>query len=118
MIHTVVPVAIDNTNQEKGLLAQCYQNSLLLAHQHSIRTIAFPALGTGSGKFAVEQAAIIAVTEIQQFLNTHFSVEQASIVCSDKRSYQEYKQAVENLTGSTTKYLEQSTTLTPTALPV
>jgi len=101
VIHTVVPIAAGISDQEKDLLAQCYQNSLKLAHQHSIRTVAFPALGTGSGKFSVLQAATIAIKEIKDFLNTHFSVEQVSIVCLDEQSYQEYMQVINDLIGST-----------------
>jgi O-acetyl-ADP-ribose deacetylase (regulator of RNase III) len=101
VIHTVVPIAAGISEQEKDLLAQCYQNSLKLAHQYSIRTVAFPALGTGSGKFSVLQAATIAIKEIKDFLNTHFSVEQVSIVCLDEQSYQEYMQVINDLIGST-----------------
>jgi O-acetyl-ADP-ribose deacetylase len=79
----------------------------LLAHQHSIRTIAFPALGTGAGKFSYEEAAAISVKAIEQFLITHFLVEHVTIVCADEQSYQQYQQAVENIFGSTTNYLEQ-----------
>lgn len=107
IIHTLVPTKIGNTYQEQELLAQCYRNALLLAHQNSIRTIAFPALGTGAGKFSYEEAAAIAVKEIKQFLNTHFLVEQVTLVCADEQSYQHYQQAVEKIFGSTTNYLEQ-----------
>ena len=107
IIHTVVPTKIGDTHQEQELLAQCYRNALLLAHQHSIHTIAFPALGTGSGKFSYEEAAAIAAREIKQFLNTHFLVEQVTLICADEQSYQNYQQAVENIFGSTTNYLKQ-----------
>ena len=87
----------------------CDLNNANAKHQHSVRTIAFPALGTGVGRFPVEQAAMIAATEIQKFLNTHFSVDQVSIVCTDEQSYREYKRAVEDSIGSTTKLIEPST---------
>jgi O-acetyl-ADP-ribose deacetylase (regulator of RNase III)/uncharacterized tellurite resistance protein B-like protein len=111
IIHTVVPTKIDDSHHEQELLAQCYRNALLLAHQHSIRTIAFPALGTGSGKFSYEEAAAISVKEIKRFLSTHFLVEHVTLVCTDEQSYQQYQQAVEDLFGSTANYLE------PIAIP-
>jgi O-acetyl-ADP-ribose deacetylase (regulator of RNase III)/uncharacterized tellurite resistance protein B-like protein len=107
IIHTVVPTKIDDSHQEQELLALCYRKALLLAHQNSIRTIAFPALGTGSGKFSYAEAAAISVKEIKQFLSTHFLVEHVTLVCTDEQSYQQYQQAVEDLFGSTANYLEQ-----------
>jgi O-acetyl-ADP-ribose deacetylase (regulator of RNase III)/tellurite resistance protein len=104
VIHTVTPVA-DNNDRARELLAQCYRNVLLLAHQHSLRTIAFPALGTGAGKFSVEEAAAIAIEEVKQFLNTHFTIERVTLVCLDELSDRQYQQAVSELVGSTTNYL-------------
>jgi len=103
VIHTVVPTLRESSGKEDELLAQCYRSSLMLAQQQSIRTVAFPALGTGKGKFPIDQAAKIAVREIQQFLNTHFRVEQVKLVCLDEQTYQAYFQVIEQLTdpGST-----------------
>lgn len=100
VIHTVVPSLIDGNNREYELLARCYRNSLILAHQKSIRTIAFPALGSGAGKFPIDQAANIAAREIQQFLSTHFNVDQVKLVCLDEQTYQMYVQAIEKAIGS------------------
>jgi len=47
VIHTVGPVWSDGQSGEDELLANCYQNSLALARQHNLRTVAFPAISTG-----------------------------------------------------------------------
>ena len=51
VIHTVGPVWHGGTQNEDNLLANCYRNSLLLAVQHGVKTIAFPAISTGVYRF-------------------------------------------------------------------
>lgn len=99
VIHTVTPIWKDGNWEEQELLRQCYRNSLTVAHQHSIRSIAFPALGTRTGKVPIAQSARIAVSEAQQFLNTHFNVEQVILVCWDEQTYEEYMRAFEEIVG-------------------
>lgn len=62
VIHTVGPVWRGGNNREEELLAACYRNSLQLAEQHHIRTIAFPAISTGAYRFPPERAARIALS--------------------------------------------------------
>src|SRR5438105_451757 len=64
VIHTVGPVWHGGKHKEDDLLASCYRSSLALAAQHSIRTIAFPAISTGAYRFPIERAARIALAEI------------------------------------------------------
>ena len=56
VIHTVGPVWRDGNHREDELLANCYRNCLALAHQHGIRTIAFPSISTGAYGFPLERA--------------------------------------------------------------
>lgn len=63
VIHTVGPVWRDGTHGEPELLASCYRNSLKLAAQHGIRTIAFPAISCGIYGYPLDEAAEIAVRE-------------------------------------------------------
>src|SRR5262245_1268545 len=61
VIHTVGPVWSGGERGEDKLLANCYRNSLALAAQHGLRTIAFPAISTGVYRFPLERATRIAV---------------------------------------------------------
>jgi O-acetyl-ADP-ribose deacetylase (regulator of RNase III) len=60
VIHTVGPVWTDGGRDEDDLLASCYRNSLALAVQYGIKTIAFPAISTGVYRFPKLRAAKIA----------------------------------------------------------
>lgn len=68
IIHTVGPVWNGGTHNEDELLADCYRNSLLLAVENNIKTIAFPSISTGIYAFPVERAAKIAVGTVKEFL--------------------------------------------------
>lgn len=68
IIHTVGPVWKGGGHNEDELLASCYRNSLELARQNHIKTIAFPSISTGIYSFPVERAAQIAIQTVQQFI--------------------------------------------------
>ena len=68
IIHTVGPVWNGGTHNEDALLADCYRNSLILAAENDIKTIAFPSIATGIYAFPVERAAKIAVGTVNEFL--------------------------------------------------
>lgn len=61
VIHTVGPVWKGGDENEEALLASCYRECLKLAHEHDVRTIAFPAISTGVYDFPKERAAQIAL---------------------------------------------------------
>ena len=65
VIHTVGPVYCDGRHGEPELLAACYRNSLALAAEHDCRSIAFPCISTGVYGYPIEDAAKIAVREVQ-----------------------------------------------------
>lgn len=66
VIHTVGPVWNGGTKGEEELLASCYRNSLTVAAEHGIRTIAFPSIATGIYHFPVNLAAQIAVRTVRE----------------------------------------------------
>ena len=68
VIHTVGPIWYGGNNDEDKLLASCYYNSMKIAVENGIRTIAFPSISTGVYCFPVERAAKIAVKTVCRFL--------------------------------------------------
>lgn len=81
VIHTVGPVWRGGSHGEDELLAGCYRNSLALATQHGVRTIAFPSISTGAYGFPMECAARIAVAEIRKFFEHDTGIEKVLLVC-------------------------------------
>jgi O-acetyl-ADP-ribose deacetylase (regulator of RNase III) len=68
VIHTVGPVWGGGTRGEPELLASCYRNSLALAHEVGVRSIAFPGIATGAYGFPADRAARIAVATVRDAL--------------------------------------------------
>ena len=73
VIHTVGPVYHDGRHGEPGLLAACYRNALALAAEHACRSIAFPCISTGVYGYPIEDAAKIAIREVQAALSARAS---------------------------------------------
>lgn len=71
VIHTVGPIWHGGDHGEPQLLADCYRNSLQVALENSVSSIAFPAISTGVYGYPKEEAAQIAVGTIKEFLNEH-----------------------------------------------
>ena len=68
VIHTVGPIWNGGRSKEEELLAGCYFNSMQLAQEHGIRSIAFPSISTGVYRYPVELAAKVAVRTVSRFL--------------------------------------------------
>lgn len=81
VIHTVGPVWRGGERGEDGLLAACYRNSLALAKEHGLKTIAFPSISTGVYGFPMDRAARIAVRECRAFLTREPGFEEVRLVC-------------------------------------
>lgn len=95
VIHTVGPVWHGGQNGEDALLAACYRNSLALAVQYNLSTVAFPSISTGVYRFPKERAARIAVKEIRGFLAAERSIEQVLMVCFDDETLGCYRRAAD-----------------------
>jgi O-acetyl-ADP-ribose deacetylase (regulator of RNase III) len=81
VIHTVGPVWGDEDGNEDDLLASCYRNSLQLAAEHGLTSIAFPSISTGAFGFPMDRAARIAIREVQTFLGANRGIEKVLLVC-------------------------------------
>jgi O-acetyl-ADP-ribose deacetylase (regulator of RNase III) len=90
VIHTVGPVWNGGTHGEPELLASCYRNSLALADQHGLVSIAFPAISTGIYGYPQRLAARIAVREVRGFLAAPSGIQCVIFVCFGDESYHIY----------------------------
>ncbi len=68
VIHTVGPVWKGGNAGEAELLASCYQESLRLAIDNDIQSIAFPSISTGIYGYPTERAAVVALTAVKAFV--------------------------------------------------
>jgi O-acetyl-ADP-ribose deacetylase (regulator of RNase III) len=86
VIHTVGPVWRGGRHGEPDLLASCYRNSLALAADHGVQSIAFPAISCGAYGYPVDEAARVAIREIGLFLARAPSL-RVSLVAFDQAIY-------------------------------
>jgi len=92
VIHTVGPVWKGGKNNEDELLASCYRNSLRLAVENGVKTIAFPAISTGVYHFPLERATKIAVDEVEKFFGTNDEIKKVIFVAFDDTTYYCYEE--------------------------
>ena len=91
VIHTVGPIWGGGQSGEAKLLASCYTNSLSLAVEHGIRTIAFPSVSTGVYGYPVDLAAHVAVDAVEAFLRAHTGmIDDVVWVLFDDHTYDVY----------------------------
>jgi O-acetyl-ADP-ribose deacetylase len=93
VIHTVGPVWQGGEQGEPELLATCYRNSLQLAVEHGVRSIAFPAISCGVYGYPLEQAARIAIGTVRKFLGQDSSIETVYLVCFGDAVRDAYRKA-------------------------
>lgn len=92
VIHTVGPVWHGGDNNEAKLLANCYRNSLQLAEQHGLNTMAFPAISCGVYGYPLEQAVAIAVDTVKEYSDNCQQLTKIIFVCFDENLTELYQQ--------------------------
>ena len=97
VIHTVGPVWDGGRANEDALLADCYRNSLKVADDNGLKTVAFPAISTGVFGFPKERATRIAVREVRAYFDQDVGVEQVTFVCFSERDYDLYQSVLGRL---------------------
>ena len=94
VIHTVGPVWHGGDRGEDELLGECYRNSLRLAADNGVETIAFPSISTGAYRFPIERAARIALRETEDILrHGGTSVRKVYFVCFSEGDAEVYRVA-------------------------
>jgi len=91
VIHTVGPVWRGGNSREKELLENAYYNSLNLAAEYELKSIAFPNISTGVYGFPKDLAAEIALASVKDFLENHPDMD-VYFVCFDDENYEIYKE--------------------------
>jgi O-acetyl-ADP-ribose deacetylase (regulator of RNase III) len=94
VIHTVGPVWGGGERGEDRLLASCYANSLSIAVEHDLSTIAFPAISTGAYGFPPPRAAHIAVKTVLAGLLSAPSLTRVVFCCFGRESFDQHETAL------------------------
>ena len=95
IIHTVGPI-YSGTAEDAAQLADCYRNSLNLAKEHDVHSIAFPAISTGVYGYPLDAATQIAVDTVTDWLQSHVDYDMRVIFCCfDARTAQVYQTKME-----------------------
>lgn len=92
VIHAVGPVWKGGSQDEDALLASAYRNSVRLAGEQGLRTLAFPNISTGIYGFPRERAVDIAIRAVREALPKAPSLEQVTFVCFDDENYRLYRE--------------------------
>lgn len=80
VVHTVGPIYGMNGENEAGLLADCYVNSLKIAAENKLKTIAFPSISTGAFRYPKHEAARISSQAITRFLENDDVINQIRLI--------------------------------------
>ena len=100
VIHTVGPVYRDGNHGEADLLASAYRNSLRLASERAIKTVAFPSISTGAYGYPLAQAARIALTTTRDYLKAHPEIALVRFVLLGQSASLAYEAALTELAGA------------------
>ena len=100
VIHTVGPVWKGGNKGETELLKAAYRNSLKLAAEHHVKSIAFPAISTGVYNFPIDLAIDIALHEVSYHLASQTSLDAVFLVCFGASDYKKYQEAFAQLSNN------------------
>jgi O-acetyl-ADP-ribose deacetylase (regulator of RNase III) len=98
VIHTVGPV-YSGKPRDSQLLHACYMNSLSLAVQNQVRTIAFPAISCGVYGYPIQEACQIAVDTCIAFLQDHPELEKVVFVLFSSADFEVYRLYLQRVAG-------------------
>ena len=115
VIHTVGPIWRGGSHNEAELLANCYRNSLKVAKEYGIRSIAFPSISTGVYSYPLQQAAAVAVHAVSEFIVANpNAIDEVIWVLFDPRTKAAYDKALKMLEAEFAAKSEPVKTQNPT----
>jgi O-acetyl-ADP-ribose deacetylase (regulator of RNase III) len=91
VIHTVGPIWHGGRQGERELLASCYRNSLLLAEEKGLESVAFPNISTGVYGYPKDAAAETAIASVKETLPRTPGIKKVIFVCFDNENYGIYR---------------------------
>lgn len=97
VIHTVGPVWQEGKQGEPGLLESAYRRCFEVAHQHGIKSIAFPAVSAGVYGYPMREAAVIALSAAQAAMKMYPELEKIIFVQYNSPAQQVYREAATRL---------------------
>ncbi len=95
VIHTVGPIYSGRKDQSSEL-RDCYINSLKLAAEKKLKTVAFPSISTGAYRYPLNEAAPIAIKAVKDFLAGGSSIEEVRFVLFNQGAYEVYARSLAN----------------------
>lgn len=95
VIHTVGPVWSGGNRGEPETLANCYRNSLRVAVENGVRTIAFPAISCGAYRYPIAKAAEVAIERTRSFLRENNSISAVTFVVSTDEIESAYRRLLD-----------------------
>lgn len=105
VIHTVGPRYWDGSRDEAGTLASAYRESIRVADEHGIRSLAFPSISTGAYGYPLQEAAEVAVTVVLETLASATHVSHIRFVLFDSLTLTAYIAAARQLAASHSTYI-------------
>ncbi|MGP8153569.1 MAG: O-acetyl-ADP-ribose deacetylase [Smithella sp.] len=91
VIHTVGPVWRGGKNGEPELLASCYRNSMAIAANNKMKSVAFPSISTGVYGYPIELAARVAVETIRDAIQQTSKIEEVLFCCFTQKDLKVYE---------------------------
>jgi O-acetyl-ADP-ribose deacetylase (regulator of RNase III) len=97
VIHAVGPVWSGGRRGEADLLRNAYLNSLMMADENRLKSIAFPNISTGIYGYPADQAADIAIRTVVEYPRSGTGIERVVFVCFDPESHRIYHEKLTKL---------------------
>ena len=100
VIHTVGPVWHGGGSGEPGLLRDCYMDSLKLAAEKGIESIAFPSISTGAFGYPIGEASKVGLSAVKEFLESSDALEEVVFVLFSQSDFNLYLNTAKEVFGT------------------